>query len=149
VRLGAAPLALALIAFASCHGSVGTMTAPDATLTCTDLDAYCGGRVSACVRDWSTASMSGTWCVRSDAGLAGPGGVGVFVRTGCDGYNVVRLIGFDSGIVYVYDASTGALVGIAGAASNGCAAGKVFPPSVDFSAGCGTGSGASICDAGP
>ena len=66
----------------------------------------------------------------------------VYVRTSCDGYNVVFIVGVDYSVHYLYDAQSGQLVGI-GSSFQQCVAGRgpAQPPSVH----CGEGAMTPVC----
>ena len=43
----------------------------------------------------------------------------------CGGFNIVLVTGLDSGIIYIYDATTGQLTGIGQQGSGACIAGAI------------------------
>ena len=111
---------------------------------CPSIDSFCATDASTgpiltarCVRDWATAQTAAAWC---------PNNLDISIHPGCNGYDFVFQGGVDTSYFYVYDAATGALVGVQlnGLGGPRCVAGVV--PALDFS-GCSDGGlrGPSIC----
>jgi len=97
-----------------------------ATASCPSVDEYCANLSQSnhevkCVRDWSTAEQDVTWCT-ADAGSSLYDSVNL--RPDCSGFDFVFTTATDTGIVYIYDHGSAALIGIA-AEGNGshCVAG--------------------------
>jgi hypothetical protein len=97
--------------------------APAASPSCPSVDAYCASPSRKCVRDWATAQLATAWCT-DDAGAAPYDSVNL--RPDCSGFDFVFTTGTDTGVVYIYEAGSGALVGIASEGPrDGCIAGDV------------------------
>jgi hypothetical protein len=90
---------------------------------CPSVDAYCARQSEKCVRDWATAQLATTWCT-DDAGALPYDSVNL--RPDCSGFDFVLTTGTDTGVVYIYEAGSGSLVGIASEGNgNSCIAGDV------------------------
>lgn len=129
-----------VVALFGCSLSANEVVQPDGgramSPPCPTLDAYCGDHPKECVRDWATAQLATTWC-SFDAGEVPYDSINL--RVDCSGFNFVFATATDTGVVYIYDAATGGLLGIGGESFGGnrCLAGDATPLSLGQS--CGTG----------
>ena len=138
-----------LCAAAISGGSAGAMKGGlDSRVSgsCPSLDSFCnsdrnGNR--ACIRDWATASQASSWCARSDGGLRSTDFSEVYIHDGCSGFNIVVLGQTDTSTFYVYDVTTGQLMGIGANPSWRCLAGTLPVSTLSFA--CGDGPSVPVC----
>lgn len=112
------------------------------TLTCPmALDAFCaahptGGGTPQCVREFAAARQCASW----------PRGLNIVITPSCKGFGFVHDYVTDVETIYLYDSSTGALVGVVAGRLNDltCLGG---PATLTYPAGCETYLTLAPCDA--
>jgi hypothetical protein len=127
-------LALAAALGAASCSSSGSDPSNSESPPCPSIASYCAlppSHGATCIQDWATAQQASAWCT-TDAGAPYLYGYAdVYVYRDCNGFNVVRLVATDTGFFYLYDSTSGQLVGIGssatrgGTSSQGCVAGTI------------------------
>jgi hypothetical protein len=128
-----------------------TYDADSGAQPCTSLASYCDSiaqrttlytrwpQAPGCVPDWTAAQTAAAWCPDGPDASA----YSVWLYPGCRGYNRVVLGGTDTSSSYLYDLTSGELVGIGGLSIGGwaCIAGTI--PATGVPVGCDNDAGQS------
>ncbi len=122
--LGRLVIACVAAAFSHACGSVvhggARADADGATTLCATLSGFCSDSTSSCAA-WNASDPTALWCTRDSLGNrvpADPNVYEVFVYPSCGPYRLVETVSMPTvpswpSTLYVYDATSGALVGVA------------------------------------